>query len=72
LRVTAGAVRRYNYYFGPNGAQIPVAPAPLIAALPQALLAHGTLAVIAHIDLAFPYAFQDVTARRRSRLCAIR
>ncbi len=50
-----------NYYFGPNGAQIPVAPAPLIAALPQALLAHGTLAVIAHVDLAFPYSFQDVT-----------
>ncbi len=50
-----------NYYFGPNGAQLPVAPAPLIAALPQALLSHGALAVIAHIDLAFPYAFQDVT-----------
>ena len=50
-----------NYYFGTNGAKIPVAPSPLIAALPQALLSHGTLAVIAHIDLAFPYAFQDVT-----------
>jgi hypothetical protein len=50
-----------NYYFGPNGTALPVAPAPMIAALPQALLSHGTLAVIAHIDLAFPYAFQDVT-----------
>jgi hypothetical protein len=28
--------------------------------LPQALLSHGALAVIAHIDMAFPYAFQDV------------
>jgi hypothetical protein len=51
----------FAYYFGADGAQLPVAPAPLIAALPQALLSHGTLAVIAHVDLAFPYAFQDVT-----------
>ncbi len=50
-----------NYYFNPDGSKIPVAPAPLIAALPQALLSHGALAVIAHVDLAFPYAFQDVT-----------
>jgi hypothetical protein len=50
-----------NYYFNPDGSKIPVAPAPLIAALPQALLSHGALAVIAHVDMAFPYAFQDVT-----------
>uniref|UniRef100_A0A372ILN2 Gingipain domain-containing protein n=2 Tax=Paracidobacterium acidisoli TaxID=2303751 RepID=A0A372ILN2_9BACT len=50
-----------NYYFQPDGSKIPVAPAPLVAALPQALLSHGALAVIAHIDMAFPYAFQDVT-----------
>jgi Peptidase family C25 len=50
-----------NYYFNPDGSRIPVAPAPLIAALPQALLSRGTLAVIAHVDMAFPYAFQDVT-----------
>jgi Peptidase family C25 len=50
-----------NYYFNPDGSKIPIAPAPLIAALPQALLSRGALAVIAHIDMAFPYAFQDVT-----------
>ncbi len=50
-----------NYYFNPDGSKIPVAPAPLIAALPQALLSRGALAVIAHVDMAFPYAFQDVT-----------
>jgi hypothetical protein len=50
-----------NYYFNPDGSKIPIAPAPLIAALPQALLSRGVLAVIAHVDMAFPYAFQDVT-----------
>ena len=50
-----------NYYFNPDGSKIPVAPTPLIAALPQALLSRGALAVIAHVDMAFPYAFQDVT-----------
>jgi hypothetical protein len=29
--------------------------------LPQALLSRGALAVIAHVDMAFPYSFQDVT-----------
>jgi hypothetical protein len=50
-----------NYYFNPDGSKIPIAPSPLIAALPQALLSRGTLAVLAHVDMAFPYAFQDVT-----------
>ena len=50
-----------NYYFNTDGSKIPVAPSPLIAALPQALLSRGALAVIAHVDMAFPYAFQDVT-----------
>src|SRR5271154_4312054 len=50
-----------NYYFNPDGSKIPIAPSPLIAALPQALLRRGTLAVLAHVDMAFPYAFQDVT-----------
>jgi hypothetical protein len=31
----------------------------MIASLPQALLSRGMLAMIAHIDMAFPYAFQD-------------
>jgi len=50
-----------NYYFNPDGSKIPIAPAPLVAALPQALLSRGALAVIAHVDMAFPYSFQDVT-----------
>ena len=50
-----------NYYFNPDGSKIPIAPSPLIAALPQALLRRGALAVVAHVDMAFPYAFQDVT-----------
>jgi len=32
----------------------------MITSLPQALLRSGALAVIGHVDLAFPYAFQDV------------
>ena len=50
-----------NYYFAGDGSRINVAPAPFVARLPQALLSHGMLAVIAHIDLAFPYAFQDTS-----------
>ena len=33
----------------------------MVSRLPQALLSRGMLAVIAHIDMAFPYAFQDVS-----------
>jgi len=48
-----------NYYPAPDGSPKNIAPAPFIARLPQALLRRGMLAVIAHIDLAFPYAFLD-------------
>jgi hypothetical protein len=50
-----------SYYFNSNGAPIPLAPAPIVSRLPQVLLSRGALAVIAHVDLAFPYAFQDVS-----------
>jgi hypothetical protein len=50
-----------GYYFNSSGSPIPLAPAPMISRLPQALLSRGALAVIAHVDLAFPYAFQDVS-----------
>jgi hypothetical protein len=33
----------------------------MISRLPQALLSRGALAVIGHVDLAFPYAFRDVS-----------
>lgn len=49
-----------NYYLNPDGTPVKVAPQPMVARLPQALLSRGMLAVIAHIDMAFPYAFQDV------------
>ncbi len=49
-----------NYAVNPDGSPIQLAPQPMIARLPQALLSRGMLAVIAHIDMAFPYAFQDV------------
>lgn len=50
-----------NYYFNKDGSPIKVAPGPIISRLPQALLSRGMLAVIGHIDLAFSYAFQDVS-----------
>ncbi len=49
-----------SYYVNKDGSPTQIAPAPIMARLPQALLSRGMLAVIAHIDLAFPYAFQDV------------
>lgn len=55
-----GCPAQDNYFFNKDGLQIPVAPEPLIARLPQALLSRGTLAVIAHIDRAFTYTFEDI------------
>lgn len=49
-----------NYRLGPNGSPVNIAPAPFTARLPQVLLSQGMLAVIGHIDMAFPYAFLDV------------
>ncbi len=57
---SGGCPATNSYYFNKDGSPIPIAPAPMISRLPQALLSHGTLAVIAHVDMAFPYAFQDV------------
>jgi hypothetical protein len=50
-----------SYYFNSDGSRVAVAPAAFITRLPQALLSHGMLAVIAHVDLAFPYAFLDTS-----------
>lgn len=57
---SGGCPETNNYYFNPDGSKIPIAPAPMVSALAQALLRQGALAVIGHVDLAFPYAFQDV------------
>ena len=57
-----------NYYFNPNGSPIQAAPAPLISLLAQKLLANGALAVIGHIDRAFPYGFVDVAGTSQAGL----
>jgi hypothetical protein len=56
---SGGCPAQNNYYFAKDGSPINVAPVSFITRLPQALLSHGMLAVIAHVDLAFPYAFVD-------------
>ena len=57
-----------SYYFDSNGAPLPLAPEPLIARLPQALLSRGALAIIAHVDRAFSYAFEDVMGTPQAQL----
>ncbi len=49
-----------SYTFNADGSPITIAPQPMVARIPQALLSRGMLAAIAHIDLAYPYAFRDV------------
>ena len=56
---SGGCPAQNSYYFNSDGSPGAVAPEPFITRLPQALLSHGMLAVIAHVDLAFPYAFVD-------------
>jgi hypothetical protein len=50
-----------TYFLTPDGMERPLTPEPLVSALPQALLSRGALAVIAHVDRAFSYGFEDVT-----------
>lgn len=49
-----------SYAYEADGKKIPLTPEPLIAALPKALLRSGALAVVAHVDRAFTYGFEDV------------
>ena len=46
----------------PDGKPKQIASAPMVARLPQMLLARGALAVIAHIDRAWSYSFQVARA----------
>jgi hypothetical protein len=48
-----------NFFRNPDGSKIQVAPESFVARLPQALLAKGVLAVIAHVDRAFTYSFEN-------------
>lgn len=62
-----GCPDKDTYYFE-NGAPIPLTPEPLIGALPKALLSRGALAVIAHVDRAFSYGFEDAMGTPQSQL----
>jgi hypothetical protein len=57
-----------SYYYAQDGSHLPLAPEPIVARLPQALLARGALAVIAHVDRAFSYAFEDVMGTPQAQL----
>ncbi|MDQ1473572.1 MAG: hypothetical protein QOJ99_5052 [Bryobacterales bacterium] len=57
---SGGCPAEDNFFFNPDGSKISVAPAPLIARLPQVMLSRGALAVIAHVDRAFTYTFEDL------------
>jgi hypothetical protein len=57
-----------SYYFTDAGAAIPLTPDPLIARLPEVMLRRGALAVVAHIDRAFSYAFEDVMGTPQAQL----
>jgi Peptidase family C25 len=63
-----GCPDKDSYFFTPGGESIPLTPAPIVASLPQALLARGALAVIAHVDRAFSYGFEDVTGTPQEQL----
>jgi hypothetical protein len=50
-----------SYYLNSDGSPRPIAKTPMVARLPQALLSRGVLAVIAHIDMAWSYGFEDAS-----------
>ncbi len=54
---SGGCPRSDSYRLLPDGTRPVVAAEDRVAALPQALLARGALAVFAHLDVAFAYAF---------------
>jgi hypothetical protein len=56
---SGGCPVQSSYYVLQDCTPVKITPAPMIASLPQALLSRGMLALIAHVDMAFPYAFQD-------------
>jgi hypothetical protein len=57
-----------SYYFNQDGTRKALAPEALMTRLPQALLARGALAIIAHIDRAFSYGFQDTQGTPQAQL----
>jgi hypothetical protein len=57
-----------SYLVTPGGVKVPLTPEPFVTALPQKLLGNGALAVIAHVDRAFSYAFQTTTGTPQPQL----
>jgi hypothetical protein len=54
---------KINSYLDDRGLGSQVAEAPFVAALPQALLRRGALAVIGHVDLAWAFSFRPLDAK---------
>jgi hypothetical protein len=50
-----------SYYLDARGAPIPISPQPIVSRLAQALLSRGALAIIGHLDMAFPYTFRNAS-----------
>ncbi len=63
-----GCPDKDSYFFNADGSKVALTPVPLVASLPQALLARGALAVIAHVDRAFSYGFEDVMGTPQEQL----
>jgi hypothetical protein len=57
-----------TYFKTNDGLPLPLAPAPIVASLPQRLLAKGALAVIGHVDRAFSYGFEDAIGTPQPQL----
>lgn len=57
-----------SYHYTPGGSRVALTPEPMTARLPQALLRRGALAVIAHVDRAFSYGFEDVMGTPQAQL----
>ncbi|HTM33678.1 MAG TPA: hypothetical protein VL263_20340 [Vicinamibacterales bacterium] len=53
-----GCPAKDTYSRGPDNKPVPLMDAPIVARLPQRLLARGALAVLAHIDRAWAFSFQ--------------
>jgi hypothetical protein len=63
-----GCPDKDSYFFDDHGANLPLTPQPIISRLPQTLLSRGMLAIIAHVDRAFSYAFEDILGTPQAQL----
>ncbi len=63
-----GCPDKDSYFFDDQGANLTLTPEPLISRLPQTLLSRGMLAIIAHVDRAFSYGFENVLGTPQAQL----